>query len=99
MIYSVEYSRDSAKFIKKARRSKQLYEYLKKVSQQLENDYRSVSVEPLSGKLRFLQSHHFRAGGVDYRLVFSVEEVRKLIYVWLVGPRENFYRQLLQKFG
>lgn len=99
MIYSVEYSRDSAKFIKKARRSKQLYEYLKKANQQLEDDYASLAVEPLSGKLRFLQSHHFRVGGVDYRLVFSVEKARKLIYVWLVGPRENFYRQLLKKFG
>ena len=99
MIYSVEYSCASAKFIKKARRNKQLFEYLKKVNEQLVNDYESLLVDPLSGKLRFLQSHHFRASRVDYRLVFSVEEARKLIYVWLVGPRENFYRQLLKKFG
>lgn len=99
MTYLVEYSRDSAKFIKKARRNKQLSEYLKKVNQQLGNDYVSLSIEPLSGKLRFLQSHHFKINRVDYRLVFSVEQARKLIYVWLVGPRENFYRQLLQKFG
>ena len=97
MAYLVEYSCASAKFIKKARKNKPLAEYLKKVNQQLENDYVSLSVESLSGKLRFLQSHHFRVGGVDYRLVFSVEEDRKLIYVWLVGPRENFYKELLKR--
>lgn len=99
MTYQVEYSRDSAKFIKKARRNKQLTAYLKKINQQLEGDYRGLLTEQLSGKLRFLQSHHFKIGGVAYRLVFSVNQPQSSVYVWLIGTRENFYRQLLQKFG
>ena len=99
MVYLVEYSRDSAKFIKKARRNKKLSDYLNQVNKRLADNYLGLSAEPLNGSLRFLTSHHFKIGGVDYRLVFSVNQVRQSIYVWLIGPRENFYRQLVKKFG
>jgi len=99
MVYLVEYSRESAKFIKKSRRNKKLSDCLNQVNKQLTENYLRLPVEALSGSLRFLLSHHFKIGGVDYRLVFSVNQSPESVYVWLIGTRENFYRQLVKKFG
>ena len=99
MAYLVEYSRDSAKFIKKAGKNKPMSEHLKAVNRQLEEDYSGLAAEQLSGSLNFLSCHHFKINRVDYRLVFSVNKADQSIFVWLIGTRQNFYKELLRKLG
>lgn len=99
MAYLVEYSKAAAKFIKKARKNKPLAEQLGKINKQLTDNYLDLSVEQLSGSLNFLSCHHFKINGVDYRLVFSVNKASQSIYVWLIGTRENFYKELLRVYN
>lgn len=55
--------------------------------------------ERLTGELNFLYSFHFSFRGTAFRLVYSVEEMKKVITVIMIGPRENFYRTLKQKLN
>lgn len=99
MTYWVEYSREAEKFIKKSRRNKRLFEEFKIANDKLSVNWHELRGKQLSGELKFLYCHKFRVGGVDYRMVFSVNSKEKKIFVWLVGTRENFYKELLRKLG
>ena len=99
MTYLVEYSRLAEKFIKKSRKNKRLFEEFKLINSRLGINWQELKAEQLSGELKFLYCHKFRTGGVDYRIVFSVNHQEKKIFVWLAGTRENFYKELLRKLG
>lgn len=99
MTYLVEYSRPAEKFIKKSKKIKRLFEEFKLINNQLEIRWQDLKTEQLSGELKFLYCHKFRINGVDYRIVFSVKNEEKKIFVWLAGTRENFYKELLRKLG
>lgn len=54
--------------------------------------------EKLSGSLHFLYSLHFKVGGKDYRLAYTIDNKNKIIVVHLIGVRENFYQKLKRLF-
>jgi mRNA-degrading endonuclease RelE of RelBE toxin-antitoxin system len=54
--------------------------------------------EKLSGSLHFLYSLHFKAGGKQYRLAYSIDEKHSLIIVHLIQIRGGFYDKLRRIF-
>ena len=56
------------------------------------------SGEKLHGSLSFLYSFHFKFQNIQYRVAYSVDDVRELIIIHLVGPRENFYDRVRRLF-
>ena len=55
--------------------------------------------EPLSGSLEGVSSYHFRKNKVEYRIAFAVNEKAKIVYIIMVGKRENFYEILKRRLG
>ncbi len=54
--------------------------------------------EKLSGSLYFLHSLHFKVGGKEYRLAYTIDQEKKIIFVHLVQIREGFYQRLKRLF-
>lgn len=59
--------------------------------------YEPYRGEKLHGDLEGVLSYHFRKNKVDYRIAYSVEEDKKIIYIVMVGKRENFYEVLKRR--
>lgn len=53
--------------------------------------------EELYGDLRGVFSYHFRKNKVDYRIAYTVEKTAKVVYVVMIGKRENFYEILKRR--
>jgi addiction module RelE/StbE family toxin len=49
--------------------------------------------EPLRGKLHQSRSLHLSYRGTQYRVIYLLDETRKVITLQLVGTHENFYKQ------
>ena len=66
----------------------------------LENILREpYSGEKLHGDLEGVSSYHLRVNKVDYRIAYSVEEDKKIVYIVMVGKRENFYEILKRRLS
>lgn len=57
-----------------------------------------LSGEKLTGALNFLYSFHFKSGGVEYRLAYTIDEKQKLIIIHFSHTRENFYDKIRRLF-
>lgn len=57
------------------------------------------SGEKLHGDLEGVSSYHFRKNKVDYRIAYSIEEVKKVVYFLMIGKRENFYEILKRRLS
>jgi addiction module RelE/StbE family toxin len=55
--------------------------------------------EKLHGELAGVSSYHFRKNKVEYRVAYTVEEHKKIVYVVMVGKRENFYEILKRRLS
>jgi len=44
-----------------------------------------------------LKSYHFKAGDVEYRIIYEIHEVENIVIVLLVGKRENLYSKLKRR--
>ena len=60
--------------------------------------------EPYSGKklhgdLEGISSYYFRKNNVDYRIAYSIEEGKKIVYIVMAGKRENFYEILKRRLS
>jgi addiction module RelE/StbE family toxin len=55
------------------------------------------SGEKLHGDLEGVSSYHFRKNKGDYRIAYSIEEGKKIVYIVMVGKRENFYEILKRR--
>ncbi len=53
--------------------------------------------EKLFGDLEGVSSYHFRNNKVDYRIAYSIEEDKKIVYIVMAGKRENFYEILKRR--
>ena len=53
--------------------------------------------EDLHGDLEGVSSYHFRMNKVDYRIAYSIEEDKNIVYFLMVGKRENFYEILRRR--
>ena len=56
------------------------------------------SGEKLSGILYFLYSFHFKSNNVAYRVAYTIDRERKLIFIHFANTRENFYEKLRRLF-
>lgn len=57
------------------------------------------SDEKLHGDLEGVSGYHFRKNKVDYRIAYSIEEGKKIVYFVMVGKRENFYEILKRRLS
>lgn len=53
--------------------------------------------EKLHGGLEGVFSYHFRKNKVDYRIAYIVEEASSIVYIAMIGKRENFYEILKRR--
>lgn len=55
------------------------------------------SGESLYGDLEGVFSYHFRKNKVDYRIAYTVDEEKKIVFFIMIGKRENFYEILKRR--
>lgn len=53
--------------------------------------------ENLHGDLEGSLSYHFRKNKVDYRIAYSIDDKRKVVYFLMMAKRENFYELLKRR--
>jgi mRNA-degrading endonuclease RelE of RelBE toxin-antitoxin system len=51
----------------------------------------------LSGRLSGLKSYVFKSSGVEYRIVYDIDEKTNCVFLLMAGPRENIYKRLLRR--
>ena len=94
MSYKDEYHPRVKKDLKKLDKGVVREIYDKHLENILQEPYRG---EELHGDLVGVSSYHFRINNVDYRIAYSIEEVRNIVYFLMVGKRENFYELLRRR--
>jgi len=47
--------------------------------------------DELYGDLQGVFSYHFRMNKVDYRIAYTVDDEKKIVYILMIAKRENFY--------
>ena len=57
------------------------------------------SGEPLYGDLAGVFSYHLRMNKVDYRIAYTVDEMKRVVYVIMIGKRENYYDILKRRLS
>jgi len=55
--------------------------------------------EKLHGDLEGILSYHFRKNKVDYRIAYSIDESKKVVYILMIGKRESFYEILERRLS
>lgn len=55
--------------------------------------------ECLYGDLEGVFSYNFRKNKVDYRIAYTVDDERKIVYIIMIGKRENFYDVLKRRLS
>ncbi|MBI4688761.1 MAG: type II toxin-antitoxin system mRNA interferase toxin, RelE/StbE family [Nitrospirae bacterium] len=53
--------------------------------------------EKLHGELEGVFSYHFRKNKIDYRIAYTAEETSNIVYIVMIGKRENFYEILKRR--
>jgi addiction module RelE/StbE family toxin len=53
--------------------------------------------EPLRQEFKGLWSYHFAYQGAQYRVIYEIDEARKVLYILLIGARENVYDRLRRR--
>jgi len=54
--------------------------------------------EKLSGSLYFLYSFHFKLNNTEYRVAYTIDDVKELVVFHFAHTRENFYEKLRRLF-
>ena len=52
--------------------------------------------ELLTGNFSGVYSYHFKKNKVEYRICYMIDNNKKVVYILMIGKRENFYN-LLQR--
>lgn len=55
--------------------------------------------EELYGDLDGVFSYHFRKNNADYRIAYTVDADKKIVFVVMIGKRENFYDMLKRRLS
>ena len=53
-----------------------------------------LSYPALKGGLKGIRKYSFKFKNSDYRIAYSVEQDEVVVYIIMVGSRENFYKKL-----
>jgi len=80
---------------------------LKKLDRPVIEEIRTVHIQKiltnpftfdaLHGDLAGLYSYHFRQNRVDYRISYMVNQTSQMVFVLMIGTRENFYNILKKR--
>ena len=52
---------------------------------------------PLRQDFKGLWSYHFAYQGAQYRIIYEIDEAREVLYLLLIGARENVYDRLRRR--
>jgi len=55
------------------------------------------SAEKLIGDLSGIYSYHFKKGNAQYRISYTIDKTEKIVYILMIGKRENFYQILRRR--
>ena len=55
--------------------------------------------DKLQGALEGLFSYHFRKNRIDYRIAYALDENKRVVFVLMIGKRENFYDILKKRIS
>ncbi|NTU62714.1 MAG: type II toxin-antitoxin system mRNA interferase toxin, RelE/StbE family [Chloroflexi bacterium] len=53
--------------------------------------------EPLRQEFKGIWSYHFAHQGAQYRIIYEIDEAREVLYLLLIGARENLYDRLRRR--
>lgn len=53
--------------------------------------------EALHQDLKGLWSYHFVHAGTQYRIIYEIDDAAQVVYILLIGPRENLYERLRRR--
>ena len=95
-MYQIFLTKNAQKEIKK--QGKQFKKKATEILQNLASEPIPSQADRLSGELDFIYSYHFSFAGISFRFAYTVDEENMSITILMVGPRENFYKILRQKF-
>ena len=91
--YEIRLSRGAVGDLKKMETALRDFVY-SRIYEIAENPYKS---EKLSGPFKELRSQHSKFRGVEYRIIYYIDEDGKLIIIALVGSGENIYKELSRR--
>lgn len=72
---------------------KKILEIIKQIAERTEEG------EKLSSPLEALYKIKFSFAGIQYRIIYRIDELQMVICLILVGTRENFYLKLKQRLN
>ena len=55
--------------------------------------------QELHGELEGISTFHFRKNKVDYRIAYSINEAKRVVYFLMIAKRENFYDLLKRRLS
>ena len=87
-MYEVEFSRKASKFYKKADTAT-VRRLNAAINQLAENPFHHYNIKPLSGELQ--DSYRLRSGSI--RIIFSVDDTTKIVYIEVIGFRGDVYKR------
>jgi len=91
--YEIRLSKGAIRDLKKMEPALRDFLYTK-IYEIAENPYQ---YEKLSGPYKELRSQHNKFRGVEYRVIYYINEEGKLIVIALIGTRENIYDELARR--
>jgi mRNA-degrading endonuclease RelE of RelBE toxin-antitoxin system len=91
--YEIRLSKGAVKDLKKMETTLRDFIY-GQIYEIAEDPYKN---EKLSGSFKELRSQHSKFRGVEYRVIYYIDEEGRLIIIALVGTRENIYKELARR--
>ncbi len=93
--YRVEYSRNSAHWLKKIDRA--LFDKIEKKYIPTISDNPKSAGKRLSGVLKDFWSYHFHFSGTQYRIIYQIFEKEIIVVVVAIDKREKIYGRIQRK--
>jgi len=75
----------------------------KSVAREIRNEhFMSIKENPSAEEtllhiFKGLKSYHFKAGSVEYRIIYEIHEHENIVVVLFIGKRENLYSKLKRR--
>ena len=91
--YEIRLSKGAVKDLKKMETTLRDFIY-GQIYEIAEDPYKN---EKLSGSFKELRSQHSKFRGVEYPVIYYIDEEGRLIIIALVGTRENIYKELARR--
>lgn len=96
-MYQIFITKVAEKEIKK--RNGNFRKEIKEITDKLTKNPNPTQAKRLTGELNFVYSYHFTFSGTAFRLAYVINEKKKAVTIFMVAPRENFYKVLQRKLN